>query len=481
MYHVVQRIKIDALFDLIIDFPDSMPALEDLRRCIKKTKGFSQLIQVFGDAICRRLLHPGASTSDILHHYITSIRVLDLIDKTGFVLESISRPIKAYLRSRKDSIKCIVSLLTEDSDGSILQDMSHEEIDNDMNMKSEAAAMKAMQTWEPAPIEFAPQMDSQPSNKDVISMLTDIYGTKEMFVKAYRNMLSERLIQKKDFDCSRELKTLELLKIRFGESSLHSPEVMIRDITDSKRIFTSIKAMLPLSNTDELCPEFEKLKVLVISEQYWPSTQELKYTLPPAISRAFEIYEKKFHSLKSPRIVKWKRNLGSVSLKLTIGGEVVEFDATPLQASILLTFQNKSEISIRNLCSSLKLQEKYVLNGISKWVDEGILKETTVDGLLKFVRNEKLSRPAGGNLLPQQESIQAAEEGGSDMDYLEPFILGMLMNFDTLPLDRIHNMLKMFAVDPPYDKTIDDLKSFMSKLCISEKVLLEGKMYKKGS
>lgn len=25
---------------------------------------------------------------------------------------------------------------------------------------------------------------------------------------------------------------------------------------------------------------------------------------------------------------------------------------------------------------------------------------------------------------------------------LEPFILGMLTNFDALPLDRIHNMLK---------------------------------------
>ena len=32
----------------------------------------------------------------------------------------------------------------------------------------------------------------------------------------------------------------------------------------------------------------------------------------------------------------------------------------------------------------------------------------------------------------------------------ESYVIGMLTNFDALPLDRIHNMLKMFvAVGPP--------------------------------
>ena len=39
-----------------------------------------------------------------------------LVDPRGVLLEAISPPIKNYLKSRKDTIRCIVTALTEDSD-----------------------------------------------------------------------------------------------------------------------------------------------------------------------------------------------------------------------------------------------------------------------------------------------------------------------------------------------------------------------------
>ena len=65
------------------------------------------------------------------------------------------------------------------------------------------------------------------------------------------------------------------------------------------------------------------------------------------------------------------------------------------------------------------------------------------------------------------------------MAKLEPFVLGMLANFDALPLDRVHNMLKMFVADPPYDKTIEQLAGLMGRLVADEKLALEGGMYRK--
>ena len=65
------------------------------------------------------------------------------------------------------------------------------------------------------------------------------------------------------------------------------------------------------------------------------------------------------------------------------------------------------------------------------------------------------------------------------MARLEPFILGMLANFDALPLDRVHNMLKMFASDPPYDNTMEQLAAFLGRLVADEKLALEGGMYRK--
>ena len=41
-------------------------------------------------------------------------------------------------------------------------------------------------------------------------------------------MLADRLMSKTDYDTDRDLHTLELLKLRFGESNLHQCEIMLK-------------------------------------------------------------------------------------------------------------------------------------------------------------------------------------------------------------------------------------------------------------
>lgn len=48
-----------------------------------------------------------------------------------------------------------------------------------------------------------------------------------------------------------------------------------------------------------------------------------------------------------------------------------------------------------------------------------------------------------------------------------------------MPLDRVHNMLKMFASDPPYDKSLEQLGAYMARLVADEKLSLEGGTYRK--
>ena len=71
-------------------------------------------------------------------------------------------------------------------------------------------------------------------------MLVNIYGSKELFVNEYRTLLSNRLLNPNQFqftyDTDKEIRNLELLKLRFGEASLHQCEVMLKDIGDYKRI-----------------------------------------------------------------------------------------------------------------------------------------------------------------------------------------------------------------------------------------------------
>jgi anaphase-promoting complex subunit 2 len=68
------------------------------------------------------------------------------------------------------------------------------------------------------------------------------------------------------------------------------------------------------------------------------------------------------------------------------------------------------------------------------------------------------------------------------MAVFEQYVMGMLTNFEGgLPLNRIHNMLKMFVVEPPYDKTSEQLEGFLRQLIAEEKIQIEGSLFKKRS
>ena len=58
-------------------------------------------------------------------------------------------------------------------------------------------------------------------SSDIISMLVNIYGSKELFVNEYRSLLSNRLLSAFSYETEKEIRNLELLKLRFGEAPLH--------------------------------------------------------------------------------------------------------------------------------------------------------------------------------------------------------------------------------------------------------------------
>lgn len=98
-------------------FTASMAAIDDLRQCLRNTGQHMKLVESFRSALRQRLLTAGAATTDILLQYVSTIKALRTMDPTGVVLEAVGEPIKEYLRGRKDTIRCIVTMLTDDSSG----------------------------------------------------------------------------------------------------------------------------------------------------------------------------------------------------------------------------------------------------------------------------------------------------------------------------------------------------------------------------
>jgi anaphase-promoting complex subunit 2 len=67
-------------------------------------------------------------------------------------------------------------------------------------------------------------------------MLVQIYRSKDLLVTEYRFILAEKLLTKVDDDFDKEVHTLELLRLGFGESNMHQYEIMVKDTAENRRV-----------------------------------------------------------------------------------------------------------------------------------------------------------------------------------------------------------------------------------------------------
>lgn len=119
LYETYTNIRIDHLFNIIIgtsfvylqkfitficnlyndvyfslEYPESQPAVDDLRVCLDRTDKRKVLVKNLQEAIKTRLLHAGVNTPDIVTAYIAAIKALKHLDPTGVLLEAVTEPIK---------------------------------------------------------------------------------------------------------------------------------------------------------------------------------------------------------------------------------------------------------------------------------------------------------------------------------------------------------------------------------------------------
>ena len=546
VYEHLGALRIHELFDIIVDYPDSLPAVTDLRTCLQNTTLHAALVDSFVDATRSRLLHAGASTVDIVQQYIGTIKTLLELDPSGVVLEIVSGPIKEYLRERKDTIRCVVTMLTDDggdgegdSEGALYAELGRlargEDtelaessvpapnpsglvgVDNLDRMDSITAEMVAIaaamgeeahedevapsqqilsgwDAWEPEPVETeaAASRGRRRKGGDIIGLLVGIYGSKELFINEYRTMLAEKLLGKSNYDTEREMHALELLKLRFGETSLHNCEVMLKDFADSKRTNANIKTQ-PTKGTpsarDKLTSSIlmqSPVEATIVSSLFWPafSNDTTDFNLPPTIQEEMKMYAKRYHQLKAPRKMQWKPALGMVVMDVTHNDRTFEVSVAPLQATILHHFQYEKSWRASDLAAELGVSVDAMRKRIVVWLNNGVLAERKDGHEIVYALTEPSDEiDTMDGMHDDEEHVSAvvtAEEAmAAGMTVYEQYVMGMLTNFPSLPLDRIHNMLKMFVVEPVYDKTVEDLESFLMGLVAQDKLTVDGSSFSK--
>ncbi|XP_075982939.1 anaphase promoting complex subunit morula [Anticarsia gemmatalis] len=482
LYYSYTKLRIDQLFNIIIEYPDSQPAVDDIKLCLEKTDLRTTLCKSLQTALETRLLHPGVNTPDILTAYVTTIRALRHLDPSGVILETVTKPVRNYLRNRDDTVRSVVSSLTEDGAGS---ELAEELVKYAAEIDADSDRDEAWDEWNPDPVDADPTLESSERRaNDIISMLVNVYGSKELFVNEYRTLLADRLLAQGAINTEKEIRYLELLKLRFGESQLHYCEVMLKDISDSKRI----NALIHQDKEIETLNKKFTSNAMILSAQFWPPFKDESLELPEEIKQHFEAYTKSFEALKGNRTLSWKPHLGNVNIEIEIGDKKLDLTVSPFNATLIMHFQDKPEWSIDELHKVMKVPVTILRRKITYWQSMGLIAEKNTDYYVLVDGSDANKANVATNQVQEMiceddetESVMASahDQREGELQVFWSYIVGMLTNLDSLPLDRIHQMLKMFASQAPGTEcSLQELRQFLDTKVRTHQLVLQGGMYK---
>ncbi|KAF6001926.1 Anaphase-promoting complex subunit 2 [Cyanidiococcus yangmingshanensis] len=438
--------RLQDLFDIIVEFPASNPALVDIRECLEHTDAFEEITQSLCNQLERRLLHPGASTSDILHHSVNTIQSLLQIEPHGFLLSRASKRLHRYLSSnRPEAMACLVelfaspegmSLFPTDSEQLVsftkaMKRPSRHEMDADMD---DTAEDPSDSDWEPDPInapltgsvsERRGQMARNFARLDVLSILMNVCGGRRRFIAEFHGFLAERLTSIMDYDFESLFRNLEILKVRLGPTCLSNAETILKDVSDSRRFSNFVR-----SQSETLSKSDMQIELLIISYLYWPCIfpenqaeerrgshpaslagpsligsdyfallERHRYRLVPFLEHFLRTSEECFSRQKAPRVLRWIPALGICDLDLDFAdGRHVHMQNVPLMNAMLIElFTQQPRFTLNELVEKL-FDTKRGDGPDSVDGDCQRLRSSMVDRALRFWLRHAILRSVGNDL-----------------------------------------------------------------------------------
>ncbi|KAJ2893533.1 anaphase-promoting complex subunit (Cullin family protein) [Zalerion maritima] len=385
-------LRINELFDIVLSWPRSKAALDDLRNAASVSAGPTassfappgaqqqkrlQLTDTFELALQKRLLHPGRSTLQILRVYIAMIRTFHALDHSKVLLDRVVQRLQVYLCQREDAVRIVVSglLVTPEEAASELDRYRERETDPKYVSKArlidirdgpdQLVELSAILTdpaqqrrlpaedealdwndmdWIPDPID-AGQNYRRPKSEDVIGTLISALGSQDIFIREFQSIVAERLLAMGGWNVGQEIRVLKLLKKRFGEQELQATDVMLRDIHESIKLDAFISKVMypefmnalptPGSNPSEHIP----LHTKILSRLFWPNlSRDNSFLVPPTVEDWMRCYESKYEKMKHNRKLNWLHALGTAEVEVELEDRTLRIQVKTYEATVIAVF-----------------------------------------------------------------------------------------------------------------------------------------------
>lgn len=493
-------LRILELFDIVLQWPTSKGALDDLKASVTTPQRRWELTTAFSAALQKRLLHPARSTIEILRFYVSMIRTFHALDHSKVLLSRVVPSLQLYLVQREDAVRMVVkgllaspdeikqaqktaasqdhvgsegghrgpegklvelAVLLNDPDQQRRVDIDDDDLDwDDME-------------WVPDPVDAGVNY-KRPRSEDVIGTLISTLGSEDAFIKEFQTIIAEHLLSTQT-NFAQEQKLLDLLKKRFSEASMQNCEVMIKDIYDSRKVDTHIRrielgqpAQPPRSfGTPATPPAFTEVgkqldmdeemegqvpfHARILSRLYWPNIVEETFVLPQPVVEQQKKYENGFERLKSARKLTWLHQLGQATVELELEDRTVNVNCKTFEAAVIYAFQEDEEakdgstspvhMSVEELQEKLHMDEELVLQALDFWMSQEVLTRYSTDPDTFTVLEQKDSPPTRPELHPSM-SAPAAMEGEHELPGMPPKPAGVKRAGTTSAMDAKENELR---------------------------------------
>jgi len=393
--------------------------------------------------------------------------------------------------------------------------------------------------WEPdAILADSSKVRGIQHKSDILQMLMTIYGSNELFIKEYRFLLADLLVNKVDYDTDKQVQQLEVLKIRFGESAMHACDVMLRDIANSKRINSHISPKLAekkvpeiklgpattparngrvtrqstiafrtrktrssqgndrkvaqklqssTSSTSKTSITYEPkfLEASIISKEFWPDVQDHNIKMPGKLQKLAESYSEEYTKLKAPRVLKTMPSLGRVHLEIELEDRKLDLQVSPAQATCLAQFEDSGPLSLVDISEGMGCDVDLARRSVVFWVQKKVIKEEkSEDGVLRYYPLEKLTGDEDSSvtisLPPEEANYDDVMRNHNQVEskIIESYIMGVVLDFKAVPLSHIKNMLKLMTSDESMRLTDRQIMDTLDRMTRKGKIECRDGRYK---
>ncbi|GAA5806595.1 hypothetical protein HPULCUR_012135 [Helicostylum pulchrum] len=129
LYELIYQSRIPRIFDIIRDYPTTKEAILDFHVIATKRDLLQDLQQKLMEELQGRLLHLGASASDILQQYIACIQCLAIIDPSCGIMGLVIEMIESYMkRYRNDAVQGVVELIRDQEEDEFFPAVQEEDV-----------------------------------------------------------------------------------------------------------------------------------------------------------------------------------------------------------------------------------------------------------------------------------------------------------------------------------------------------------------